>query len=78
MFAERGHNRPPPLTYVDNISYEDEINHEIQIEKIKGLNKILWKVFFNTKLHLEISLPRSKIKKYFFRIKYFENFLYNM
>ena len=63
---------------MENISHHDKINHEIQIEKMKDLNKILWKVSLNTKLHLEISLTRRKIKKYFFGIKYFENFLYNM
>ena len=62
---------------MENISYQDKINDEIQIEKIKASNKILWKVFLNTKLHLEISLTRSKIEKYFFGIKYFEIFTFS-
>ena len=61
---------------MENISYQDKINHEIQIEKIKGSNKILWKGFLNIKLHLEISLTRCKIKKYFFGIKFFENYFF--
>ena len=54
---------------MENISYQYKINLEIQIEKIKNSNKILWKVFMNSKLLLEISLARSEIEKYFFEIK---------
>ena len=32
---------------MDDNSYQDNINYEIQILKIKGSNKILWKVFLN-------------------------------
>ena len=38
--------------YIDDNSYQDKINHEIQIKEIKGSNKILWKVFLNINMHL--------------------------
>ena len=36
---------------------------------------MLWKVFLNINILHKITLTRSKIEKYFFRIKYFEHFL---
>ena len=36
---------------MDDNSYQDNINHEIQILKIKGSNKKL-EIFFNVNMHL--------------------------
>ena len=36
---------------MDDNSYQDKINHEIKNKKIKGSNKILWKVFLNINMH---------------------------
>ena len=52
-------------TYVENTSYQNKIKPEIQIQKIKGSNKIFWKVFELSNLFYNFNIRVSTRERVF-------------